>query len=98
MGMPHPMAGWTVADVLQLPEDGKRYEVVDGELLVTTAPSLLHQEAVQALHGRLKQFVDAHRRSSGAAISGTGSASTGSWTWVRVWWSAGARRTIGQKS
>jgi Uma2 family endonuclease len=60
MGMPQPMAGWTVADVLQLPEDGKRYEVVDGELLVTPAPSLLHQEAVQALHERLKQFVDAH--------------------------------------
>jgi Uma2 family endonuclease len=60
MGMPQPMAGWTVADVLQLPEDGKRYEVVDGELLVTPAPSLLHQEAVQALYGRLKQFVNAH--------------------------------------
>ena len=40
MGMPQPMAGWTVADLLQLPEDGKRYEVGDG------------QEAVQALHGR----------------------------------------------
>ncbi len=61
MGMPMPISDWTVAQVLELPEDGNRYEVVDGELLVTPAPALAHQEAVQALYRRLHPFVEAHR-------------------------------------
>jgi hypothetical protein len=54
MRVPHPIADWTVAQVLELPDDGNRYEVVDGELLVSLAPALPHQEAVQALYERLK--------------------------------------------
>jgi Uma2 family endonuclease len=61
MGMPQPIGDWTVAQVLALPDDGNRYEVVDGELLVTPAPSLLHQRAVRALNDRLGPFVRAHR-------------------------------------
>ncbi len=34
MGMPQPITDWTVERVLALPDDGNRYEVVDGELLV----------------------------------------------------------------
>ena len=60
MGMPQPIADWTVARVLELPYDGNRYEVVDGELLVTPAPSLPHQAAVQALYERIKPYVQAH--------------------------------------
>jgi len=60
MGMPQPMAGWTVAGVLRLPDDGKRYEVVDGELLVSPAPSLPHQRALGALYRRLYPFVETH--------------------------------------
>jgi Uma2 family endonuclease len=60
MGMPQPIADWTVARVLELPDDGSRYEVVDGELLVTPAPSLTHQVAVQTLCERLKPYVSAH--------------------------------------
>ncbi len=59
MGMPQPIAGWTVAEVLQLPDDGKRYEVVDGELLVSPAPSLPHQETVWRLARSLASYVDA---------------------------------------
>jgi Uma2 family endonuclease len=36
--------------VRALPDDGKRYEVVHGELLVTPAPRALHQEVVGNLH------------------------------------------------
>lgn len=35
---------WTVADLEQIePVEGERYEVIDGELYVTTAPSWRHQ-------------------------------------------------------
>ena len=60
MGMPQPIADWTVERVLALPEDGNRYEVVDGELLVSPAPSLPHQAAVATLARLLHPFVDAH--------------------------------------
>lgn len=43
----HP---WTVDDLAALPDDGLRYELVDGTLLVSTAPSKLHQRAVGNLH------------------------------------------------
>ncbi len=36
-------AVWTVADLDQFPRDGRRYEVLHGELLVTPMPSVAHQ-------------------------------------------------------
>jgi Uma2 family endonuclease len=33
----------TNADLETMPEDGNRYEVIDGELYVSSAPSLIHQ-------------------------------------------------------
>ena len=43
----HP---WTVADLELLPDDGLRYELVDGTLLVSAAPSLQHQRVLGNLH------------------------------------------------
>ena len=40
---------WTADDLRALPDDGNRYEIVDGELLVTPAPSLVHQDAAGEL-------------------------------------------------
>jgi Uma2 family endonuclease len=37
---------YTVEEVLALPNDGQRYELVYGELLVSPAPHLLHQRIV----------------------------------------------------
>ncbi len=43
--------------VRALPDDGKRYEVVDGELLVTPAPSARHQRAVGGIQARLWTYL-----------------------------------------
>lgn len=46
MGMPEIAHVWTPDEVRALPDDGRRYEVIRGELLVTPAPMFSHQEAV----------------------------------------------------
>jgi Uma2 family endonuclease len=51
---------WTAERVYALPEDGKRYEVLDGELVVTPAPSWGHQDVVAVLLSRLNDYVRAH--------------------------------------
>ena len=40
---------WSVDDVRALPDDGKRYEIIRGVLLVTPAPRPIHQNAVLEL-------------------------------------------------
>ena len=50
---------WTVEELHALPDDGNRYEVVDGELLVTPAPSLVHQRTVLELAVLLRAFLSA---------------------------------------
>jgi Uma2 family endonuclease len=47
MTMPH--REWTVDDLDDLPDDGRRYELVDGVLLVSAAPTDLHQLASRNL-------------------------------------------------
>lgn len=60
MGMPSPAPKWTREAVLALPDDGSRYELFDGELLVTPAPSGLHQLAVVRLYDVLAPYVHAN--------------------------------------
>ena len=61
MGMPSSTTQWTREMVLALPDDGNRYELLDGELLVTPAPRARHQDAVVALLYRLTPYVREHR-------------------------------------
>jgi Uma2 family endonuclease len=61
MQMAQASRDWTVADLGRLPDDGRRYEVIDGELLVTPAPSLDHQEAIARLYLLLAPYVAAQR-------------------------------------
>ena len=56
MGMPQTAHEWTVERVLALPNDGNRYEIVNGELLVSPSPELYHQDAVLALAVRLLSY------------------------------------------
>lgn len=51
---------WTVDEVRALPDDGNRYEVIDGELLVTPAPAWSHQRLVSDLHVLLATYAKLH--------------------------------------
>jgi len=51
---------WTVADLEQLPDDGNRYEILYGELLVTPLPSAGHQGVAARLFLRLANWCRAH--------------------------------------
>ena len=57
MGMPAQNIRWTAEMVRALPDDGKRYELVDGELLVSPAPSYLHQRALRLLNELIAPYV-----------------------------------------
>ena len=58
MGMPELLHAWTPDEVRALPDDGRRYEVVRGELLVTPAPSFHHQDAVLRVVRVLSEYVE----------------------------------------
>ena len=44
---------WTSADLESLPDDGNRYEIIDGELYMSTQPHFYHQDVCGELHGVL---------------------------------------------
>lgn len=47
----------TADDLLLLPDDGNRYELVEGELLVSRSPSLTHQRVVANLITALNNYL-----------------------------------------
>jgi Uma2 family endonuclease len=61
MHMPDVAKRWTREEVLALPDDGNRYEQLDGELLVTPSPAGIHQRAVWKLYDRVHPYVREHR-------------------------------------
>jgi Uma2 family endonuclease len=48
----------TYEDYCLLPEDGKRYELIEGELFVSPAPSLRHQTVSSRLGAALNEALD----------------------------------------
>jgi len=52
---------WTVEDLHDMPDDGQRYEVIDGELFVTPSPSADHQHALSLLFRLIADYVDRER-------------------------------------
>ena len=57
MGMPASITSWTVEMLDALDDDGQRYELVDGELFVTPAPSDIHQLVASAFAARLHPYI-----------------------------------------
>lgn len=49
-----PVGPWTLADLAALPDDGQRYEIIDGSLLVSPPPSTRHQAIADRLHRLLR--------------------------------------------
>lgn len=60
MAMLH-LARWTREQVLALPDDGNRYELFDGELVVTPSPAARHQGVISLLLMRLVPYLSQHR-------------------------------------
>jgi Uma2 family endonuclease len=57
--VPGPAQGrWTYADYARLPDDGHRYEIIDGVLYMPPAPNILHQRTVGRVHHHLLAVVE----------------------------------------
>jgi Uma2 family endonuclease len=73
MGMAVTVPRFTVDDLDRFPDDGNRYELLDGMLLVTPAPTLAHQIVASRLQMRLGDAAAitglAHVVSPGAIIT-----------------------------
>lgn len=51
---------WTYSEYARLPDDGNRYEVLDGEVLVTPSPGTRHQRIAARLFRRLDDYAREH--------------------------------------
>ena len=62
---------WTVADLEQIEAvDGMRYEVIDGELYVTQAPSWRHQHSASQLNTALQNWSNETQRGTTLQVPG----------------------------
>ena len=58
--LPDVSRHWTIDDLADLPDDGGgRYEIVDGQLLVSPPPTFLHDEFAQELRDTLRAALPA---------------------------------------
>jgi Uma2 family endonuclease len=55
-----PASEWSYAEYARLPDDGNRYEVIDGEVCMTPAPGPAHQEIAANLYVLLRAYVREH--------------------------------------
>jgi len=52
-----PQGSWTYEDYAALPDDGNRYEIVNGVLIMTPAPSPEHQDIVGEIFSALRTHI-----------------------------------------
>jgi len=60
MAMAISVPRYTVDDLDRFPDDGNRYELLDGLLLVTPAPSVAHQVVANRVQVRLSNAIESH--------------------------------------
>ncbi|MFI7700723.1 Uma2 family endonuclease [Nonomuraea sp. NPDC049480] len=58
--MAFPIAPFTVDDLFNFPDDGNRYELFNGSLVVSPAPTPQHQDALSLLWTILRRTVPSH--------------------------------------
>jgi len=58
MGMPLTIPRYTIEDLARFPDDGQRYELVEGMLIVTPAPGMVHEVVIHRLEMALGNFLD----------------------------------------
>jgi Uma2 family endonuclease len=64
---PEKIKQWTYDDLAVLPEYGsapdadKRYEIIDGELVMTAAPLINHQRIIGKLFNALQNYISQHQ-------------------------------------
>jgi len=61
-----PQGRWTLSDWEKLPDDGNRYEIIDGVLYMSTAPGFTHQRIISRLYKLLG--IPAEEQDLGVAI------------------------------
>lgn len=64
MAVPNPIPqsrGVTYDDYMLMPDDGQRYEVLEGELFVAPSPDFAHQDVIWGLGSSLRRFVQTNR-------------------------------------
>ncbi|MDL2248776.1 Uma2 family endonuclease [Tyzzerella sp. OttesenSCG-928-J15] len=47
----------TYGDYLNLPEDGKRYELIDGEIIMLASPTIEHHDYVMYIYTQINSFL-----------------------------------------
>jgi Uma2 family endonuclease len=60
----------TIADLEATPDDGNRYEIIDGELYVSSAPSFLHQSVLANIFTAFLEYLKGNR--IGKIVPGVG--------------------------
>ncbi len=60
MSTPDTARRYTYADYEKLPDDGRQYQVIEGELFVTPAPVPKHQLVAGAIYGEMRAHVRTH--------------------------------------
>jgi Uma2 family endonuclease len=58
MGMSLAIPRYTLEDLARFPDDGQRYELVEGMLIVTPSPGMDHEVVIHRLHVALGNFLD----------------------------------------